>query len=100
MLVIQVLIQIERKLQFLEENPNTIDEVVLYSIDRLGRELGGNIETFLAIEKYVDRICFLSENIDSKHEFFRVYFLLWTAVAEDTKKQLLERTSNIAARKV
>lgn len=85
--------ELKEMIQFLKENPNTIDEVVLYSIDRLGRDLGGNIETFLAIEKLVGRIYFLSENIDSKHEFFRVYFLLWTAVAEDTKKQLLERTS-------
>lgn len=85
--------ELKEMIQFLEENPNTIDEIILYSIDRLGRDLGGNIETFLAIEKLVGRIYFLSENIDSKHEFFRVYFLLWTAVAEDTKKQLLERTS-------
>lgn len=85
--------ELKEMIQFLEENPNTIDEIVLYSIDRLGRDLGGNIETFLVIEKLVGRIYFLSENIDSKHDFFRVYFLLWTAVAEDTKKQLLERTS-------
>ncbi|OIK10061.1 recombinase family protein [Bacillus sp. MUM 13] len=85
--------ELKEMLQYLEENPNTIDEVVLYSIDRLGRDLGGNINTFLTMEKYVDRIYFLSENIDSNNQFFKVHFLIWTAVAEDTKKQLLERTS-------
>lgn len=48
--------ELKEMIQFLKENPNTIDEVVLYSIDRLGRDLGGNIETFLAIEKLLDCI--------------------------------------------
>lgn len=85
--------ELKEMIQYLVDNPNTIDELVLYSIDRLGRDLEGNIETFLTVEKLVGRIYFLSENIDSKHDFFRVYFLLWTAVSEDSKKQLLERTS-------
>ncbi|OIK10062.1 recombinase family protein [Bacillus sp. MUM 13] len=77
--------QLIEMLKFLQDNPNSVDEVVFYSIDRLGRDLGGKIKTFLEVEKNVQRIYFLSENIDSKQEFFKTYFLLWTAVAETNK---------------
>lgn len=69
---------LQEMLTFLKTTQLIIDEVVIYSIDRLGRDLYYNIQIITEIRKYVSRVYFVSDNLPTDLELFRPFFLMLT----------------------
>ncbi|MEH7239544.1 recombinase family protein [Bacillus sp. JJ1562] len=81
------------------------DTLLIYSVDRLSRDLDGNIELFLEITKYVKTVTFLVENFSSDSQFFKIFFPIFAGMADENHKKLLEtlsfgRKSKIIQRKL
>jgi DNA invertase Pin-like site-specific DNA recombinase/uncharacterized Zn finger protein (UPF0148 family) len=69
------------------------DNLLIYSVDRLSRDLDGNIELFLEIIKYVKTVTFLAENFSSDSQFFKIFFPIFAGMADETHKKILETLS-------
>jgi DNA invertase Pin-like site-specific DNA recombinase len=61
----------------------SVDVLLVYSVDRFGRDLRNNIDTMLKISTQVKKVIFVSEGISSDSEHFKMFFLLLTEMAQD-----------------
>lgn len=76
----------------LENNP--VDILLIYSVDRFGRDLRNNIETMLSIFDSVKQVIFITENLKSSSEYFKMFFLLLTAMSQEERVRLLKRLAD------
>ena len=85
---------LQTMLQDLKQFDGHIDYILFYSIDRLGRDIQGNINSFMEMDEYVENIVFVSENISSDSSNFKTIFLLLTSIAQQSRENLLKATSS------
>ncbi|UHA60643.1 recombinase family protein [Metabacillus litoralis] len=71
-----------------------IDCLLVYSVDRFGRDLKNNIDVMLEITEYVDQIVFIVENLSSSGEYFKMFFLMLTAMAQEERNRILLRVAD------
>lgn len=71
-----------------------VDFLLVYSVDRFGRDLRNNIETMLKIIDKVKHVIFITENISSTTEYFKMFFLLLTAMSQEERERLLKRVAD------
>lgn len=71
-----------------------IDFVLFYSIDRLGRELGNNINILMEILDKVPKVIFVVENLSSDSKFFKPMFLLFSGVSVTSWENLKRNIVN------
>ncbi|CAH0271032.1 recombinase family protein [Peribacillus simplex] len=81
-------------IQALKQFDGRIDYILFYSVDRLGRDIQGNINSFMEMDQYVKNIVFISENIASDSTNFKTIFLLLTSIAQQSRENLLMTTAN------
>jgi DNA invertase Pin-like site-specific DNA recombinase len=86
--------ELQEMLHYLSNTDEKIEQLIIYSIDRFGRDMKNNIETILEILQLVDRVIFVSQNITSDSSYFKLLFLALTSVAEDERIRILKRTSD------
>lgn len=86
--------------EYLKNNENKIDELIIYSIDRFGRDLQYNIQQMLEILQLVNRVYFVAQSISSDTAYFKLLFLTLTAVAQDKRERILTRCSGGKREKV
>jgi DNA invertase Pin-like site-specific DNA recombinase/uncharacterized Zn finger protein (UPF0148 family) len=96
---------LDEMLEDLQSGKVVADSLVIYSVDRLSRDLAGNIELFLEIIKYVKTVTFLVENFSSDSQFFKIFFPIFAGMADENHKKLLEtlafgRKSKVMQRKL
>lgn len=75
--------------QYLEESKEEIEEILFYSIDRLGREMLVNIDLLQKIVNKVGKATFIRENISTGAKHFNMLFLLYSGMAESDRENLL-----------
>lgn len=83
--------ELTEMLEFLKINEKKPSTLVIYSIDRLGRDLNNNVDIFNKIMDLIPKIHFVSDNLSSDSEHFRMLFLLMTGMAQEDREQLLTR---------
>jgi site-specific DNA recombinase len=81
---------LQRMLEDLRSGNVKAKELLMYSVDRFGRDLRENINTFTEIMKYVDVITFVDTGLSTTTESFRMYFLLQTGAAQQQRENLLK----------
>jgi DNA invertase Pin-like site-specific DNA recombinase/uncharacterized Zn finger protein (UPF0148 family) len=96
---------LDEMLEDLQSGRVVADTLLIYSVDRLSRDIEGNIDLFLEIIKYVKTVTFLSENFSSDSQYFKIFFPIFAAMADENHKRLLEtlsfgRKSKITQRKL
>jgi DNA invertase Pin-like site-specific DNA recombinase len=67
------------------------DVLLIYSVDRFGRDLKGNITTMFAIADLVKEVIFVTENFSSSSILFKPMFLTLTSHAQIEAEKLLKR---------
>lgn len=85
---------LQEMLQCLKTSKKKIDYLLFYSVDRLGRDFEANITTVLEITSFVKKIVFVTEGLVSDAEHFKPLFLLYTAIAQSYRENLLVNLSN------
>jgi DNA invertase Pin-like site-specific DNA recombinase len=83
--------ELQEMLLDLKSEKINVDVLLIYSVDRLGRDLEGNIAVFLEIIKYVKEIIFVSEGMISSSEMFKPFFLWLTGSAQAEKEKINQR---------
>jgi DNA invertase Pin-like site-specific DNA recombinase len=86
--------ELQEMLTDLKRGSIEADVLLMYSIDRLGRDLANNIETVLEIISYVKQVVFVADNISNDNEWFKIMFLIKTAAAQEERERLLKRFSD------
>jgi DNA invertase Pin-like site-specific DNA recombinase len=86
--------ELQQLLQYVEEKNVKIEELLVYSVDRLGRDLEGNIEVFQKILSHIGKVTFVSNKLSTGYEYFNTFFLLLTAFAEEELKVLHTRLND------
>lgn len=71
-----------------------VDTLLFYSVDRLGRDLEGNIGTILAITEHIETVVSVSERLTNNAEYFKTFFLLLTSHAQTEREHLLLRMAD------
>lgn len=71
-----------------------VDCLLVYSVDRFGRDLKNNIDVMLEIIEYVDQVVFIVENLSSSGEYFKMFFLMLTAMAQEERNRILIRVAD------
>ena len=92
--------ELQEMIEYLRNTNERIDELIIYSIDRFGRDLQNNIQQMLEILQLVDRIFFVTQSISSDTTHFKLLFLTLTAIAEDERERILTRCSGGRKEKV
>ncbi|MBG9588302.1 recombinase family protein [Cytobacillus firmus] len=68
-----------------------VDYLLVYSVDRFGRDLVNNIDTMLEILDLVKHVVFITESFSSSSEYFKMFFLILTAISQEERERLLSR---------
>ncbi|MGD6842198.1 recombinase family protein [Bacillus infantis] len=92
--------ELQEMIHFLKTTNEKISELIIYSIDRFGRDLQHNIQQMLEILQLVEKVSFVSQPITSDTTYFKLLFLTLTAVAQDERERLLTRCANGRKQKV
>ncbi|WML46172.1 recombinase family protein [Neobacillus sp. PS3-40] len=66
-----------------------VDVLLMYSVDRFGRDLVNNIEQMLEITRHVKKVVFIAQGFSSDVENFKMFFLLLTGMAQEEWKRLM-----------
>jgi DNA invertase Pin-like site-specific DNA recombinase len=82
--------ELREMVEYLKYTEEKIEELIIYSTDRFGRDLQHNIQQMLEILQLV-KVSFASEPISSDTPYFKLLFLMLTAVAQDGRERLLTR---------
>ncbi|MDV2886377.1 recombinase family protein [Alkalihalophilus pseudofirmus] len=78
-----------------------VDYLLVYSVDRFGRDLNTNITLFLKIVDLVENIVFVTDNISyGSSELFKMFFLFQTAMSQKERDKLLNRFADARYSKV
>lgn len=86
--------ELQMMLEDLNSGEEQVDYLLFYSVDRLGRDLEGNIGTFLKITEYVEIVASVSEHLTNDVEYFKTFFLLLTSHAQTEREHLLLRMAD------
>lgn len=86
--------EIQEMLRDLKAGIVRADVLIIYSVDRLGRDLKHNIEAMIEISNYVKQVVFVAERITSDSAHFKILFLMLTGMAQETRESLLRRLSD------
>jgi DNA invertase Pin-like site-specific DNA recombinase len=86
--------ELQEMLNDLKSRAVVADVLIVYSVDRLGRDLKHNIQTMLEILNYIKQVVFVAERISSDSEHFKMFFLMLTGMAQDTRETLLRRLAD------
>jgi DNA invertase Pin-like site-specific DNA recombinase len=85
--------ELKDMLTFLETTENRIHELIIYSIDRFGRDMQNNIKMMMDILELVDRVYVVSQSFSSDTRYFKLLFLALTSSAQDERERILARCS-------
>jgi DNA invertase Pin-like site-specific DNA recombinase len=77
----------------LEENPQGIEAVVVWKLDRLGRSLSDLVRIVARFKEMGIELIFIGNNIDTTTKEGRLQFHIMGALAEYEREMILERTS-------
>ena len=86
--------ELQEMLNYLYYTNEKIDQLLIYSIDRFGRDMKNNIDTILEILELVNRVIFVSQNITNDSSYFKLLFVALTSIAEDERLRILKRTAD------
>ncbi|SOB90541.1 DNA invertase Pin-like site-specific DNA recombinase [Ureibacillus xyleni] len=86
--------EIQEMLWDLKSGAVEADILVIYSVDRFGRDLKHNIETMLEILNYVKQVVFVAERMASDSEHFKILFLMLTGMAQENRERILQRMAD------
>lgn len=75
--------------RYLDECDEKIDEIVFYSIERLGRGVIVNIEILEGIIERIGKAVFIRESLSTGAENFNMLFLVYSGMAESDRENLL-----------
>ncbi|MYL53746.1 hypothetical protein GLW08_10400 [Pontibacillus yanchengensis] len=92
--------ELQIMLNDLKEEKVEIDELLMYSTNRFGRDLLNNINTMIEILEQVEVVNFVSENLRSDSEYFKTLFLILTASAQDEVERIKKRFASAREGKV
>jgi DNA invertase Pin-like site-specific DNA recombinase len=81
---------IQELLDYLYTTSEQIDELIIYSTCRLGRDLENNIKVLQKVVEKVSRVYFIQDNQSTDDPVFRMIFLMMTGVAQDSRERLLK----------
>lgn len=87
-------------LEFLQNSEQKIDVLLIYTVDRLGRDLRNNINLVLQITDLVKKVIFVVEDISNNYEHFKMFLILKSIVAEEERINLLNRFASARWTKV
>ena len=68
--------------------------LLIYSADRLSRDLGNSINVLMKITEHIDRVIFVVENMDTSAEYFRMTYPLFAALAQEERDLIIKRTAD------
>lgn len=91
---------LQEMLTFLRTSPKKLNYLLIYSTDRLGRDLEDNLVIMDEILKYVDKVIFVKENLTSASESFWMLYPLFSGVAEDNRERLRQQFAGARYAKV
>ncbi len=74
-------------------NPQNIEVVVVYKLDRVGRSIRGLIEFTDFLQMHNIGLIAISNNIDTTTKEGRLFFYLMSAIAEYERELILERVT-------
>ncbi|WP_409303102.1 recombinase family protein [Peribacillus sp. SCS-155] len=74
---------------FLDDCDEQIHEVLIYSIDRLGRDTMINIDLISSIIEKVGKVTFVKQGISTVAEHFNMFFLIYSSMAQEERDILL-----------
>lgn len=83
----------ELKEMYMDLQTNKVDYLLVYSVDRFGRDLVNNIDTMLEVLEFVEHVVFITENFSSSSEYFKMFFLILTAMSQEERERLLSRVA-------
>lgn len=85
--------ELKEMIDFLKTTHLKIDELIIYSIDRLGRELKHNIQQMREVTQLVGRVHFVTMPMPDYSIYFKFMFLATTAMAQEERERILTRYS-------
>ncbi len=91
--------ELKEMVEYLRYTELKIEELIIYSIDRFGRDLQHNIKQMLVISNLV-KVSFVTFPISSEADSFKFMFLLRTGVAQDERERLLMRCASGRSNKI
>lgn len=83
----------ELKEMYRDLQSNKVNYLLVYSVDRFGRDLVNNIDTMLEVLELVEHVVFITENFSSSSEYFKMFFLILTAMSQEERERLLSRVA-------
>lgn len=86
--------ELQEMLSFLQNPMWHVNVLLIYSIDRLCRDIKDNINLFNEIASHVDRVVFVREGLSCEKEGFKILLLILAAQAEDSRLAFLRRLSD------
>lgn len=87
-------------LALLRNTSKNINVLLIYSTDRLSRDLKDNLKLFREIISQIDRRVFVREGLSSDKEGFKVLFPIFAAQAHAGKINLLRNLNNGRSSKI
>ncbi|MGG3942807.1 recombinase family protein [Peribacillus psychrosaccharolyticus] len=85
--------ELQEMVEYLRTTEMKIEELIIYSIDRFGRDLQHNIKQMLVILDLVT-VSFVTFPISNDSDPFKLMFLFMTGVALDERERLLMRCAS------
>lgn len=92
--------ELQDMLEFLENTEEKVDVLLLYTVDRLGRDLRNNLNLVLRISEFVDEVVFVVEGISNQYEQFKLFLVVKSIMAEEERIKLLQRFASARYTKV
>jgi DNA invertase Pin-like site-specific DNA recombinase len=83
--------ELQRMLESLQTGELQADVLLFYTVDRLGRDLRNNVDLVLQITEHVEKIVFVSEGITNSYDYFKMFFLLKSTMAEQERIAVYNR---------
>lgn len=85
--------ELKEIVEYLRNTEIEIEELIIYSIDRFGRDLQHNIKQIQVILDLV-KVSFVTTPISSEMAYFKLMFTILTGVAQDERDRLLMRCTS------
>lgn len=91
--------ELKEMVEYLRNTEIEIEELIIYSIDRFGRDLQHNIKQIQVILDLV-KVSFVTTSISSEMSYFKLMFTILTGVAQDERDRLLTRCASGRSNKI
>ena len=85
--------ELKEMVEYLRNTEIEIEELIIYSIDRFGRDLQHNIKQIQVILDLV-KVSFVTTPISSEMSYFKLMFTILTGVAQEERERLLMRCAS------